>query len=487
MASFDRDLLIQSLRYDFPSFVQRAHQIVSPGRQYLHNCHIDLIADRLERCRRGELTRVIITVPPRYLKSTCASIAFPAFLLGHDPSARIVCASYSSELAVKLALSCRAVMESAFYREVFPKTRLDPRKNTETEMTTKRQGFRLATSVGGSLTGRGGDYIILDDPHNAAEAMSTPRREATIEWYRTVVCSRLDDKARGRIIIVTQRIHVDDLVGSLLESGEDWEHLNLPAIAEQDECFDLGDGRVFERQAGEALHPEREPLEVLEGNKRAMRSMKFAAQYQQNPVPPEGNMIRWDWFEFYDEVPEQKEGDLIVQSWDTASKAGERNSYSVCTTWLRRKDKHYLLDVKRRRVLYPELKRLVVEMAHRFQAGAVLIEDKGSGVQLIQDLRDQNKLRPVAITPVQDKQTRMYTQSAIIESGCVLLPKAAPWLDAFRNEILQFPDGKFDDQVDSLSQCLSWRSPKKVKVSDFRFFGSSAVSRWDSPWNLFDY
>ena len=182
-------------------------------------------------------------------------------------------------------------------------------------------------------------------------------------------------------------MHTDDLVGRLLARGEGWVALNLPAIAETDERFDLGDGRVFTRTAGEVLHPAREPLSSLMRTKATLGTYAFSAQYQQNPVPVEGALIKWEWFRFYRRPLERRPGDIVTQSWDTASKADEINDYSVCTTWLMRGKDHYLLDVTRIRLEFPALKRLIVELAAREQAAAVLIEDKASGTQLIQDLR----------------------------------------------------------------------------------------------------
>jgi len=204
------------------------------------------------------------------------------------------------------------------------------------------------------------------------------------------------------------------------------------------------------------LHPDREPQEALERIRLTLGTYDFAAQYQQNPVPIGGGLIKWDWFRFYDAPPVHQEGDLVTQSWDTASKADEINDYSVCTTWLCRGIDQYLLDVTRVRLDYPHLKRRIVDLAARHQADNVLIEDKGSGTQLIQDLQYEGTVRPIGIVPQQDKITRMYGQTAKIEAGCLWLPKEAAWLGDFQAEVLQFPRGRHDDQVDSLSQYLAW-------------------------------
>ena len=218
MSNFEREFLNLSLRQDLTAFIQHSFQTVAPGHVYQHNWHIDAIAWHLEQCLDGRIKRLIITLPPRHLKSHCASVAFPAWVLGRNPGKRIICASYSNDLAVTLARDCHAVMTSAWYRKVFPKTRLDPSKNAAIDFSTTARGFRLATSVGGSLTGRGGNIILVDDPLKAADAMSDAERDRVNEWFRNTLYSRLDNKAEDCIVIIMQRLHVDDLVGHLLKN-----------------------------------------------------------------------------------------------------------------------------------------------------------------------------------------------------------------------------------------------------------------------------
>jgi predicted phage terminase large subunit-like protein len=480
MSHFDRKRLNLGLRYDLATFIERSFQTVEPGLEYQSSQHIHAIAWHLEQCLRGGIKRLIITLPPRHLKSICASVAFVAWVLGQNPGKRIICASYSSELAEKHARDCRAVMKSAWYREAFPKTRLDPNKNTVLEFMTTDRGFRLTTSVGGTLTGRGGNIILVDDPLKAGDAMSAAERDRVNDWFSSTLFSRLDNKAEDCIIIVMQRLHVDDLVGHLLKSSASWTHLSLPAIAVDFERIDLGDGDYFERDPGEALCPAREPLETLEDIKKELGSYGFSAQYQQNPLPIEGNMIKWDWFRTYPQRPERQPGDIVTQSWDTASKAGKFNDYSVCTTWLRRGNDHHLLDVTRERLVYPDLKRLVIHLARRDKPDAVLIEDRSSGTQLIQDLRDGGIVRPIAINPEADKITRMIVQTAKLEAGYVFIPEQAPWLDDFRNEILQFPIGRHDDQVDSMSQYLVRSAASNIDFTTQSVVNESSFSQaWD--------
>jgi hypothetical protein len=295
----DARILEALLRADFRAFVHKAFATLSPGQLYISTWHIEAIAWQLERVRRGEIRRLIINMPPRSLKSIMASVAFPAFVLGHDPSRRIICVSYSGDLSRKHSNDFRALLESSWYRGTFPNARIGPYKNSETEIELTARGFRLATSVGGTLTGRGGDIIVIDDPLKPDDALSETKRSAANQWFANTLFSRLDDKRTGAIVIVMQRVHMDDLTGFLLSQSSEWELLSLPAIAEFDETVALGNGRSHRRRFGEALSPEREPAPVLEALKLQIGSDAFSAQYQQAPVPPGGAMVKRHWVRRY--------------------------------------------------------------------------------------------------------------------------------------------------------------------------------------------
>jgi predicted phage terminase large subunit-like protein len=461
-----RQVLYAAKRTELASFIQAAFGILNPGVVYKHNYHIEAIAYRLEQCARGEKRRLIITVPPRSLKSLCASIAYPAFLLGHDPTRRIIAASYSSELADNLHQLFRSVVASREYRRLFPGVRR--KKANEIEFLTTKGGFRYATSVGGTLTGIGGTDIIIDDPLKPEDAMSKSAREAVISWYKTTLSTRLDDKLTGVIILIMQRLHLEDLVGHILQQeGANWVHLDLPAIAEEPQEIVINKDEVHKRAIGDVLHPEREPLEILQHQKVVMGSPAFSAQYQQRPVPAEGNLVKVAWLRSYDVPPEKRPLDQIVQSWDCASKSSELNDYSACITFLVHNKEAYVIDVLRQRLNYPELKKQVVAQRDRFAANTVLIEDTGHGTALIQEWRSSATLHAIGIRPEKDKQTRLSAQSAKIEAGQLFLPVKAPWLDDFKDELLAFPYGRHDDQVDALSQFLGWieekwRTPRHV-------------------------
>ena len=414
------------IRSDFNAFIERSFYELNPTTLFLPNWHIEKIAAELEACRRGETKRLIINVPPRSLKSHCASVAFPAWLLGHDPSSQIIAASYGQELANKLSSDCRNLLASSFYRGLFS-TRLSTQRQALQEFTTTKNGLRMATSVSGVLTGRGADFIIVDDPLKPDEALSDTQRKAVNDWFDHTLYSRLNNKKDGCIIIIMQRLHEDDLVGHLLDMGT-WKVIRFPAIAEEDETHMIETPygpRRFQRRAREALHPEREPLEILNYLRDALGKSNFSGQYQQAPAPSGGGLVEAEWFKTYTAADAPKKFEMILQSWDTANKPTELSDYSVCTTW-GVKEKHlYLLQVIRKRLGYPELKRAVHEQAELFDPQTILIEDRASGTQLIQELVGEGMHAIKSYEPAMDKTMRMNSVTGTIEKGFVHLPDKA--------------------------------------------------------------
>jgi len=461
------------LRQHLATFVARCFDVLNPGRPFEPNWHIEAIAHELERVRNGETKRLLITMPPRSLKSLCASVAFPAFLLGHDPTRQIVCVSYASDLATQHARDCRAVMDSDWYRILFPGTRISPTKRKVTDFATTQRGGRIATTVGGTLTGRGGSLIVIDDPQKPTDAMSEPRRRFTLDWYRNTLTTRLNDKRNDAIICVIQPLHVDDLAAHLIETGE-WTHLNLPAIAPQDQMIDLGvawgdDGPRHSRldwKEGDLLHPTFLTQAVLDREKANMSLVNFAAQYLQSPIPEEGNLVKWEWFGFYDELPKAGKRARIVQSWDFAVQEGEKNSWSVCITARVEGNAIHILDVFRERINYPSQRDAYIAQARKHRANVCLVEKAANGRPLIEDLKRIQELAvptPEPVTVKGSKPQRFEIGSARIRNGDVLLPRRAPWLEEFRTELVSFPDGKHDDQADALSQLINWTEGQRYR------------------------
>lgn len=457
------ELLDLASRAKLSVFTQRAFHTVDPGANYLHNWHIDCISEYLEACARRDIKRLIINVPPRYMKSISCTVAFPAWLLGRNPSERILTASYSQQLSTKHSLDTRRVLQAKWYQDVFPDVELAKDENQKTRFETTHKGHRIATSVGGSSTGEGGDFLIVDDPHNPMQAASDVQRLTALDWFDQTFSSRLNNKKEGVIIVVMQRLHDEDLTGHLLKKGG-WQHLCLPAIAEKKEIIQIGNF-YKEREVGDFLHADREGKTELDRTKIELGSYAFAGQYQQTPVPSDGGLFKKQWFQLYTQPPTEGR---IVQSWDTAVKASQLNDFSVCTTWQEGKDGYYLLDVLQRRMEYPELKKQVVLHHAKWNADVVLVEDKASGQSLLQDLRQSTKIATIAINPTVDKITRAVAISAMVEAGKVFLPAEALWLDDFLSEFLSFPLSAHDDQVDSTTQFLNWVKKKAATTARIR-------------------
>ncbi|HWG97212.1 MAG TPA: phage terminase large subunit [Nitrospira sp.] len=442
------------LATDFASFIRYTFGVLRPGVEFRPNWHIDAMAYKLSQIASGEVKKLIITVPPRNLKSICASVALPAWFLGHHPSERVVAVSYSSELAKTHASDFRRVVTDPLYQAIFPGMRIQ--RETDKEIATTARGRRYATSIEGTLTGLGGNLIVIDDPIKLGDASSEVVRKRSIDWYRNTLVTRPDDKKAARIVVVMQRVHQEDLVGYLQEQGG-FDILNLPAIAQTSSTFSTGSRSSHMRLAGEILHPEHESGEILLGIKRDMGSMQFSAQYQQTPVPAGGTFIKRTWLKTYpaSEISPQHR-DRMVISWDIALSEAQTGDSSAGVVLLCRGDTFYVLEVCKGQFPFGTLIEKILDMVKRYHPNSSLvIEESPISLGLIQALK-QNHINVVAITPTKDKRSRVISQTDRFEGGSVLLPERAEWLDGFIGELLSFPGGRHDDQVDALVQGMAW-------------------------------
>lgn len=446
------------LRVDFQCFLEKVFQTLHPAGTFEKNWHLDLFAEAASVVESGRVRRLIVNVPPRFLKSLCFSVALPAWILGHNPSARVIVASYSKALSNKHSQDCRCIMKSDWYREAFPETVIEKGYDTISKFSTTARGFRLAVSVYSALTGEGADFIIVDDPQTPEQAMSKRIRKRVINWFQKTLMSRLDDKKKGAVIVVMQRLHREDLSGFLLKNGT-WNHINLPARTDMAKDLKAG-SRVISREAGHLLQPSRVGNVELEQIRREMGEYAFESQYQQNPPIIGSGLIKSEWLLRYDNI-DLSSADSIYQSWDCAVKTSNENDYSVCTTWAAKDGICYLIDVYREKLEYPFLMQNVIRLARKYGASSVLIEDKASGQQLIQSLRandsEEYDFAIIGIMPRYDKITRLMLCSPLFEQGRILVPESASWLNAWEEELAAFPDGKHDDQIDSMTQFILWK------------------------------
>ncbi len=447
-----KPLLSSILRQDFASFIGKVFSTINPGIGYEHNWHIELMADYLLSVETGDIKRLIINIPPRALKSVCVSVAWPAWILGHDPTKRIMVASYAQSLSIKHSLDTRLVMNSEWYIELFPHTKLSKKHNLKSKFMTTEHGFRMATSVGGMSTGEGGDILIIDDPHNPSHIHSPKRRQTVVEWYEQTFSSRLNNKKKGSIVLVMQRLHEEDLCGYLLKNApKAWHLLKLPVSADEHITYQSGK-HIYQYMPGNSLHSDRYNESILDKIREEMGRDNFAAQYMQTPIPLSNSILNYDdicWYEKLDQEP-----DYIIQSWDTAIKTSEHSDYSVCTTWAIVGENYYLIDMIRKKMAYPELKNKVRALYENFATKILLIEDKGSGQSIIQDLRSEGIGSIVAIKPKFDKITRFASVVPLFQASIVKLPK---YLDNVAlKELTTFPNVTHDDIVDSVSQFLGY-------------------------------
>ena len=451
------------LRENLSAFVWYAFEKMHPTTDFLSNWHVDLIAEHLEAVSHRDIKRLIINIPPRYLKSFISTVAFPAWVQGRNPSETFMTASFSKKLATSHCLGSRTIMETGWYQSLFPQTSLSKDHNLKDHYKTAEHGERFSTSVGATTTGMGGNILILDDPISPDQARSAVKRKEANIWYQGSFRNRLNDKRNGAIIVIMQRVAEDDTAGFLLETGN-WTHLNIPLI--ETERKDYSFGRVKKiREVGEVLHEDREGLEQIEELRKEVGFDSFETQFQQDPLPTDSSLVKSDWLLEYD--PQFVEYDSVYVSWDTAIKIGSDNAKSIGIVFGTKRDSVYVLDVLGGQFEYPELKRYCINVLNNCQEkygknpAAVLVEDRSSGEALIQDLKKLGLGNVIPIQPNQDKLTRMATQTPIMEAGNFKLPKEAKWKDSYVKELMQFPRGKLKDKVDATSQFLGWFSQRK--------------------------
>jgi len=461
-----------AVKTDLRIFLRQAFAEVHPDDGYMDNWHIDAIVYCLEQCIQGKMPRLMINMPPRHLKSFIASVALPAFILGHDPTAKIICISYSDELATTLARGFRSIVESLWYRKLFPN--VVAKKSTENEFVTDQGGSRFATSVGGTLTGRGGDFIIIDDPIKPEDTKSDTIRKSVNEWYKSTVLSRLNDKKRSVLILVMQRLHVIDLSG-FAEDGGGFYKLSLSAIATVKEKIRTGDNEWHVREIGTALHEEREDLQTLLNLKNQAGPMIFNAQYQQNPETPDGEMFKRSWIQTTNKMPNAISGGRLIVSFDTALSTSETADYTALSVIYSTKDGHFVLFADRGRWDYETLINKAKNVAKKYEGNDItfIIEHAGSRIPLILSLRKAN-YRCIPVIAKADKTTRASYAVPILHNKRLFLVEIQGqnnWVESYINEIVSFPNGRFDDQVDSLVHGLIWAEPKVNPQGRFYGFG----------------
>jgi predicted phage terminase large subunit-like protein len=376
-------------------------------------------------------------------ETNLANILVPAFAFGRDPQERIISVSYGSELSETWGRRVRNLLGDPSFAEIFPNCKLSPDSAAVYRFETSRGGEYSATGRGGPITGKGASLLILDDLiKDSSEANSEATNKATIDWLQSTALTRLTPN--GRVLAIGTRWSEKDPLGWLLQQ-RGFEVLRLPAFAEEDDP--LG------RDPGEALWPTRYPVSTLDEIRADIGSRNFQVLYQGNPSAAEGTIFKREWFRHYQQPPEKYL--RVIQSWDTAFKTGATNDYSVCATIGETANGFYLLHLYRAKVEFPELKRMVTELAEQWKPSDIFCEEKASGTSLVQELKISTIYPVIPVQVDRDKETRASAVTGYFEAGRVLFPENAPWLADLEDELAAFPGGLHDDQVDAITQALN--------------------------------
>jgi len=417
------------------------------GDTFIMGRHHKIIAEKFNRIATGKLKRLIVCLPPRHSKSEFASTYLPAWMMGLNGALKIIQCTHTAELAVRFGRKVRNLIDSEDFKQIFPNLRLQADNKSAGRWTTNQEGESFYAGVGGAITGRGADLLIIDDPHSEQDALSPKSMDTAYEWYTSGPRQRL--QPGGIIIIVMTRWSTKDLVGRLLKKQSDeyadkWEVIEFPAIMPETD---------------NPLWGEYWKKEELLSVKASLPVAKWNAQWMQNPTAEEGSIVKREWWKEWvgEKVPAYN---YVIQSYDTAFSKKETADYSAITTWAifehvdDGQPNIILLDAKRVRVDFPELKRLAWDEYKYWEPDCVLIEAKASGTPLTQELRRMG-IPVTAYSPSrgQDKVARMNSVAPIFESGMVWLPDE-PFADEVREECASFPYGDHDDYVDSMTMAL---------------------------------
>jgi predicted phage terminase large subunit-like protein len=451
-------------------FVMQAFASLHNGQQLEREPFIEPLCFALQGAGQGESARLLITMPPRHLKSFCASVCLPAFLLGLDPSLKIAVATYGQELAAEHDLLFQRLIDLRWFRATFPDFSLERGRGRPENMVTTRGGGRRSVSVGGMFTGVGVDLLIVDDILKAQDASSPVMAERARKFYTSAALTRFNDPRRSRIIAVQQRLGPDDIPTMLLEHGG-FVHLNLPSVATRDTVLPMYDGGIWRWRAGDLLSPTRFPQGVLDRFRSEMGEADFSAQFLQDPSSAGSTIVDPARLVFCDAPFGQDRCQYIVQSIDTAVKAGENCDFSVITTWGYDGERWCLLHTIRERLEFPALKTAVLAGAHRWRADLVIIEDGATGQVLWHEI-PRAVAKAVTMKPQGNKAERLNAATDKLYSGLVLIPRSEPWTEALVRELRTFPGGRFDDQVDSISQFIAWlRATDTEDIVHRKLFG----------------
>ena len=459
----ENELKIREARNNLLSFISVTYKDYKIGWVHQEICEtLDLF---LKDLIDGKRPRLIITMPPRSGKSEIVSRRFPAYFLGKYPDLSIISVSYSATLAEDFCRDVQRIIDSDEYKAIFPNTKLSDKKDKNYKRTSDifeivdHKGVYCSAGVGGGITGKGCDILIIDDPiKNRQEANSENTRKKIFDWYSSTAYTRLSPI--GGVIMMCTRWHLDDLIGKVLsdKNQKPFHVISYPAIAEHDEPH---------RKQGEALHPERFSLEILNEIKSTLSTADWLSLYQQKPVPEGGAIFETSKLRYYDETSEPKRFDQVVGSWDMTFKENKTSDFVVGQLWGRKGSEFYLLDMVRDRMDFVKTLKVFINFANKHKnCNCWLVEDKANGTAIISTLK-KHISGIIPITPKESKQERAYAITPYLEAGNIFFPKNQNFTKDLEEEMLQFPAGVHDDTVDSMTQALNYfRTKKRVQMSE---------------------
>jgi predicted phage terminase large subunit-like protein len=441
------------IQTEFLAFAMKAFATLNKGRSLGNDKYLKLLAQELTHVAAGETKRLVVNMPPRHCKTFMGSICLPAWILAHNPSAKIVILTYGQDLADKTAYAVRDILRSEWYQQVFHTRVKGDRAKLMDFVTTDGGGVR-SLSIEGGVTGLGADFIIIDDPVEIKDCGNTKRLERVNDLFDDEIQTRLDHPKKGCIVIIAHRISEDDLPGHVLQKGG-WQQLKLPLIATRSRTHHLDSGEVWNRKKGELLRPDAFTKRDIQ-RLRASKQPGFETLQQQNPGGRDRLRIKAKYFPSFSLAELQVREVPVVLSVDPGQKGGPTNSFTVIQAWAPKDGAHLLLDQWREQATYGESRSAVCRFIRKYRPSVVLIEATGQGPALLSEIKPQIGMELVPITPAGDKIERLRKHRRTIRRGLVQLPQGAPWYDEFISEAAQFPYGPFNDQIDAMSQYLNW-------------------------------
>jgi predicted phage terminase large subunit-like protein len=407
----------------------------------------------------GTFKRLVVALPPRHGKTFLCSISFAAWILAHNPAAKILIVSYGQQLAEKIAFEIRAILQNKWYRRLF-KTRL--KKTKLNDLVTTAGGGVRSVSVEGGVTGLGADFILIDDAVQIKDCENDRQLDRINSLFDSEIRTRLNNQKRGAIVIVAHRLAENDLPGHVLQEGG-WKLVQLPLIAPRARTYRTDNGFVWSRRKGELLRPDAFTVRDVERLRR-MKRPGFETLHQQNPGARDRLRIKPENVGVFvsAEVPADSP---VVLSIDPGQKGGPSHSYSVIQAWAPREGQYLLLDLFREQLRYSDFRAEVYRFIRRRRPSAILIEATGQGPALMSDISQKPGMQIVSVSPVDDKIIRLRRHQKLIRAGHIRLPEHAPWREDFVAELTLFPYGAFDDQVDAMTQFLDWvaKNPSPAK------------------------